>query len=287
MPQEVAEAFAALREESRASAEREFQLAKLARPTKKERKAMAELRGIEGHKPGLRELGSEHAERIQNADLSNPVSALEMTTMDNQPASPEPSDPSFWWARTDWSLPNFYRADLRSDGLHFTGKFTYDANPLFGFSFGATASFGIDSDRLPFSPSGRWRSAPHVELFGGLLGWTGPYDIFDGDSWCKVWMVRRQTVFQWAFGPSGPVLVKRGEAIEAPQLINEENAHRTFRRPMPGFQRMPTVEFGGIFPGTVWSHLEVRFDVQLEGNSFLWLDPEVLLRTFQWPAVAI
>src|SRR5262245_22700719 len=102
MPEEVSEALAALREESRASAERDFQLAKLARPTKKERRAIAELRGLE-HKPGLRELGSEYADRIQEAEIGDPVATLELPALDIQPRSPLRSDPSFWWARTDWS----------------------------------------------------------------------------------------------------------------------------------------------------------------------------------------
>ncbi|MGC1853331.1 MAG: hypothetical protein WA687_12915 [Solirubrobacterales bacterium] len=284
MPKEVSDAFAALREESRAATERRLELAKAARPTKKERRAMGELFAGEGQKAGMREIGSKYADRVQETDIEVPESVFALPQMDSQPAVR--ADTSFWWAETNASVPSFYRADFLDDGLHFNGKFTYDANPLFGFSFGATASFGIDFERLPPSPAGRWRSSPHVELFGGLRGWTGPYDLFDGDSWCKVWMVLRQTVFQWAFGPTGPVLVKRGEAFKSKQLINEENGHHDVFIPLTGFEWMPWVWFGDIFPQTVWSHLEVRFDVQLEGNSFLWLDPNVLLRHSQWPVFA-
>lgn len=287
VPHDVAKALAALREQDQASVERELEVAKLARPTAEERQAMTELMGVSGLKPGIRAIGSKHADRIQDANLIAPIGSLGLIPIDIQPVAPEPTDPSFWWARTDWSHPDFYRAELRADGLHFTGRFTYDANPLFGFSFGATAAFEIQWERLPHSPSGRWRSAPHIELFGALLGWTGPYDVFEGDSWCKVWINRRQTLFQWTFGPSGPVQVIRGQAIESQHVINEENAHRAYRHVLPGFQRMPTVEFGNIFPQSVWAHLEVRVDVQLEGNSFLWLDPEVLLRTSQWPATVV
>jgi hypothetical protein len=235
----------------------------------------------------MSDLGRSYAERIE-ADYTAPIGSLTGGALPPIVVLPQPPPPdtSFWWARTDPFVPNFYRVEWRPDGLHFIGKFTYDSNPLFAFSFGATAAFEIQWERLPPSPSGRWRSTPHVELFGGLLGWTGPYDLFDGDSWCKVWIIRRQTVFQWTFGETGPVQVVRGQAIVPQQVINEENAHRHYRHPLRGFQPMPEVVFGNIFPGSVWAHLEVRFDVQLEGNSFLWLDPDVLLRTFQWPVTA-
>ena len=287
VPEDIVEAFATLREQDLATVQREHDIAALTRPTAEERRLIAESRGTNAHKPGLRELGRKYAKRLEGIEIDLPIRPGPLFHFDPAPAPPAPVDPSFWWARTDPFHPGFYRSEFRADGLHFIGKFTYDDGDLFGFSLGATAMFGIDWERLPHSPSGRWRSAPHVELFGGLLGWTGPYDLFDGDSWCKVWLHRRQTVFQWGFGPSGPVQQIRGQAGETQHVINEENAHRTYRHGLHGFHPMPAVEFGNVFPGTTWAQLDVRFDVQLEGNSFLWLDPDVLLRTFQWPVTAV
>ncbi|OOO02956.1 MAG: hypothetical protein USCGTAYLOR_00785 [Chromatiales bacterium USCg_Taylor] len=52
---------------------------------------------------------------------------------------------------------------------------------------------------------------------------------------------------------------------------------------------MPAVVLNRIFGGaSIWAELEVRFDIQLEGNALHWIDPfDLLIRGFQWPLVAI
>ena len=183
----------------------------------------------------------------------------------------------------------FRTLPFRADGLHFLGGVTTHDGDLYFDNFGAVALFELQSNRIPQSTSGRWLSIPHVELFGGLLGYTGDDDISTGDLWSKCWMHRDQQVFQWGFGPQGPAPLIRGQAHESETLIFEENGERSVHANLRGFQLMPTVAVSNIDrANSLWARVEIRFDIQTEGaGSLLWLDPEVLLRTFAWPLIPV
>lgn len=287
VPAEVSEALADLRREREANLARQLEVARLGRPTEEERRASAEAADTAQPKIAT----ADFAQRVDTALREPPpielASPLGLPEFDFSPAPPAATDPNFWWAQTAPFGPSFLRADFLSDGLHFSGRFTYDANPLFGFSIGSTSRFAIEQERLPASAAGRWRSAPLVEMFGRILGWTSGYDLFGGDSWCKVKLFKRQTVFQVGFGPSGGGMINRRDNAELISLIDEENKARARDFTFSGAVAMPPVDFGNLFPGTVWSELEVRIDVQLEGNSLFHFDPRVIFRGLQWPAVAI
>jgi hypothetical protein len=102
-------------------------------------------------------------------------------------------------------------------------------------------------------------------------------------------MIRKQTVYQIGFG--GNIIL--GEAEEVENLLFEENENRWVDRALRGFYWMPPVSFGGLLPiESVWSRVEVRFDIQLEGKSLFTagrydFSEDILLRTFQWPLVAL
>ncbi|MGI8403623.1 MAG: hypothetical protein ACR2OE_02435 [Thermomicrobiales bacterium] len=274
---------------------REYRFAELARPTMEERAVRRDLL-IESHPEyrvssdtperlsSLRDQKFEHFASGVRATLSDHIdTAIKYPSLILDP--PAPIDLTFWWARTDWSLPEHMWANSASDGLHFTGGPTHHDGDLFNTSFGATALFGLAKERIPPSATGRWISTPHVELFGGLLGYTGDDDIFTGDLWSKCWMHRRQTILQFQFGMGGSVPVVVGNAEEHQVLIFEENAERSIHVNLPGFQLMPAVVIGNFNSAyDLWAQVEVRFDIQLEGaGTLLWADPEVLFRTFQWP----
>ena len=88
---------------------------------------------------------------------------------------------------------------------------------------------------------------------------------------------------------SGTCPVVLGQAHESETFIFEEDGDRSVRAGLRGFQWMPPVTFGGVNPNSsLWARLEVHFDIQTEGaGSLLWLEPEVLVRTFQWPLTAL
>ena len=128
-----------------------------------------------------------------------------------------PPDANFWWARTEWHFPEEgFSAETKPSGLDFFAFASAGGGDLRIGSFGAVATFGLQPDRLPHSPSGRWRSAPHVELFGKLFGRTVDADIFTGDTWSKCRMIRRQTVLQRVFGGARVL----NERIEPQKLIS-------------------------------------------------------------------
>jgi hypothetical protein len=88
-----------------------------------------------------------------------------------------------------------------------------------------------------------------------------------------------------ALGANGPVPLILGKAHEFENLIFEEDGGRPVHVGLRGFQFMPPLMISNINPRlSLWARLEVRFDIQTEGaGSLLWADPEVLVRTFQWP----
>ena len=72
-------------------------------------------------------------------------------------------------------------------------------------------------------------------------------------------------------------------------LIDEENNARSVNHGLPGFQPMSDIQFSLADPNLpVLVDLEVRFDIQLEGDSLIQFSPEpnpqnsVLVITRQW-----
>jgi hypothetical protein len=205
------------------------------------------------------------------------------------PQPPPPPNGEFWWASTDYWWPGGIEAQWETDGLHFFGGISYDGDPLIFRSAGAVAHFVLAPSRRPPSPNGRWRSLTGVELFGTIVGFSGLHHWLwaADDKWCKCWVDIKQTAYQMV-GLNRVVL-----AVSAPDyrnLINEENNGRSVMAILPGFVPL-MVEFGLVDPGaTVWVDIEVRFDIQLEGWSFIAFSPNpnpmnsVLLRTPQWKA---
>ena len=75
-----------------------------------------------------------------------------------------PVDHSFWWAQTQPHLAPDTRAEFRDDGLHFWGGpkvNTYDGE--MHTSFGAVASFALQPERFPKSPSGTFLSSAPMQ----------------------------------------------------------------------------------------------------------------------------
>ena len=102
-------------------------------------------------------------------------------------------------------------------------------------------------------------------------------------------MITRQTLYQFVFGPSGSVARTIGEATNVQTIFFEENKGRAVNHILPGFRFMPQVTLNSFSPGlSIWAELEIRLEIQLEGNSFFWIHPfDLLIRGFQWPLVPI
>lgn len=207
-------------------------------------------------------------------------------------AEPALRDSSFWWARTDAFVAPDTRAEFRTDGLHFRGgPKVHNHNGEMHTRFGAIASFGLNPARFPASPSGWFESKPFVELFGGVLAYAPNWDLLQGDGIASCQLFLRQTIFQWGFGPSGSVPVTVAQAaVNDPWRIYLKNTGYSRRAGMPGFKPLPPVRFHrNQFNNNqdLWAQIEVRLDIYLNcAGALVWCDPNVLLRSFQWPLTA-
>jgi hypothetical protein len=294
IPNEVAEGLQRFNEQELSAAAHQFEFAKLARPTDEERqltRGLYETIGtslgvdIEEYRAQSSALQKRQFKRIQSQDRPALQTYGDLVPMDFEPPAPERSDPSFWWAHWHGFVTAPFTGEAQADGTHLRGKKTSDSGSLQRLTYGVVSRYELQADRIPQSSTGRWSSAPGAELFGDLLAWTGEGDIFAGDCWSKCWMVRRQTLFQWIFGPPGSGPKRIGEAVEVQNIFFEENRNRAQSHRLPGFQAMPVVVLPNIFSGaSIWADLEVRFDIQLEGNALHWIDPfDLLVRLPQWP----
>lgn len=208
------------------------------------------------------------------------------------PPTPQPIDHSFWWAQTQPLLGDGNTASFPDDGLHFHGGPKIDDyNAEQHTSFGATALFTLEPQRRPDTQTGWFTSSPHVELFGGITAYAPNYDWVQkhGIASCNLFL--RQTIFQFGFGAAGPVnnIVAETKGNDPDwHFYLQDNGYSRFE-PMPGFKLIPTVAFNqNQFAGNqvLYAEVEVRLDIYLKQTGALaWCDPEVLLRTFQWPLV--
>ncbi|MFD5750412.1 hypothetical protein [Streptomyces sp. NPDC127033] len=301
LPEEVIKELDFSHQEELDTLHHQMELAKAAQPDEEAQTHSADLLrsvarasgvDLDEYRARASEYGARQVRKLEEAAEGHARIDRHLRPLDLEPAVPRAADPDFWFANAQASSTQPYTGRFLADGLHFTGKLTYNGGSLSFRNFGARFRYELQSNRIPATSTGRWRSDPHMELFGGLLGWVGPADLFSGDRWSKCWMIRRQTLFQFVFAPPGVdnrhIL---GERVEAQNLIFLESGglggSRMRAVNLPGFQPMPSLTISSPFPGqSIWAEVEVRFDIQVEGKSLLWIDPgDCLLRAFQWPLV--
>lgn len=198
-----------------------------------------------------------------------------------------PTDHSFWWAQTSAHVAPSTRAEFRNDGLHFWGgPKVNDYDGRMHTSLGAVASFTLQPDRFPVSPSGMFRSAPNVELLGGVLAYAPNWDLIQGDGVAECKLFLRQSIFQFTFGPNGPAtkMVAEAQGHDAWHILLK-NTGFSRHLDMPGLKAVPEVTYNQaqVVPNDLRAEIEFRLDIFLNcTGASLWCDPEVLFRTFQW-----
>jgi hypothetical protein len=164
------------------------------------------------------------------------------------------------------------KGQLIGDQEHVFGAIPYDDDDRKLGSALWITTFIWDAD-ASHQRSGSFFTNPLVEVSGAITGWTGVYSFpfAADDKWCKCRLHLRQTVYQPAFGG----LLMLGEAATTTDVINEENTGGAVVANLPGFIRMPQVQFdieNSTLP--VNFELEVRFEVELEGDSGLWFSSD-------------
>jgi hypothetical protein len=312
---EVADSLRSFHERTLATAARQAEVAKLARPSEEERRSItrgyeliAQAVGVDPQevRTQLREYAMDKSARIKDQIVSTvggpldfehtpPLREQAMGNLARGPLEfehappPPPDDPNFWWHSTDdfnLGASEFTPRWVDGEGLHFTGMITHHSGDFRWGSFGAVAVFELQPNRIPPS-AWAWRSSPYVELFGAVSGYTGEDDIFTGDLWAKCSMHLKQALLQPTLGG----MLIRAEAMGSWTLFEEDSMSRKVTFHMPGIWQMPEVTLTKANLSTtdsLFAHLEVRFDFHVEGHgSSVWLDPRVLIRTWQWPLIPL
>jgi len=179
-----------------------------------------------------------------------------------------------------------------SDGTHFWMRRDYDGDDLIRFSVGATAHFELRPERIPDSPTGRYHSAPPGDANGLIGGMHGEYHpiIHADDKWCILHRVFRHALWQ----PVNMQWHLLGERYNNDTLIKLQNSDEQFQLVrLSGFMPSPEFDFGLVDrTQSVWAQVEIRFDVELEGDG-AYIDfgetpaGGVVVRTFGWWARAV
>ncbi|ALL68566.1 hypothetical protein K788_0000403 [Paraburkholderia caribensis MBA4] len=203
--------------------------------------------------------------------------------------APKQTDSTFWWASTTAHAAPDMTSDFRDDGLYFFGGpkvNNYDGE--LHTSFGATSQFSLQPERIPDSASGWYSSAPHVELFGGVVAFAPDWDLIQGNGIAQCNLTLRQTIYQNTFGQTGPVRVVVAEAIIQDQWqIYLKNTGSSRHLDAPGSRPLPGVTFNvsNFHPWEVlWAETEIRYEIYLNTEGALvWCEPDMIIRNFQWP----
>ena len=191
VPVEIKEAFDRRHQHQLQAADARFKFAELVRPDDNARKEKAALVEAVGRTLGV-DTGKYRTpvkDRFDRLTASNLFSGeqyaniFDLDALDFNPPMPERADHHFWWADSNWWAQGPYSVTDRPDGLWFFGRMNYDGASTTYRQFGVKARFEIQANRIPPSVSGRYRSQPYVELWGGMLGFTLDGGWTSGDFW--------------------------------------------------------------------------------------------------------
>jgi hypothetical protein len=169
-----------------------------------------------------------------------------------------------WWGETAWWTPVdriglYAYFDDAAGGVSFVGQLDYNDGDLWKGSAGATAVFGLGTDRMP--PAGRYVSRPSTDLFGEVIGFTGVSGPFSfGDNWCKCWLHTDQTIRS-----DTGAIIGNGHAVQELLFLESDGDQRV--TPLPGSLFFPPVGFNLDPTHALTITLELKFDLQLEGDS--------------------
>jgi hypothetical protein len=155
------------------------------------------------------------------------------------------------------------------DGTHFWGKCSYRGDRLIRFSVGATSHFELRPENIPESATGRYHSAPPGDANGSIGGMTGPYSfpLHADDKWCHCFRIFRHALWQNVNGQWRCL----GERYQNETTIHLENVWGIGQKivPLAGWMASPEFDFTPDRTLSVWAQVEIRFDVELEGDAVI------------------
>jgi hypothetical protein len=121
-----------------------------------------------------------------------------------------------------------------------------------------------------------WTSTPYVDLFGGLSAYASNWDLLQGNGIAECRLFLKQTLFQNGIGEAGPAPITLAEA---------SSEHPTWFSLLPTL----TINRAQLRPNQIlYADINILFEVYLDSiGSSIVSDPEILLRTWQWPLVPV
>ena len=207
--------------------------------------------------------------------------------------NPGAIDHRFLWVQTAY-FPEASKIEIEDvkDGIHFFGRVFYNDDPLLQFSSSVVITFALDHNRLEKSGTNRYNSEPIIDLRGDIKGWTDiqVFPVLMDDKWCKCKLHLKQTAYQLDFGGNRGVLA---EISEVRNLIDEEGNGKVVTAVLLGNLKMPAVQIMPLPNLDIFVDLEIRFEIGLEGASFIAFSPaqnsagSLRLQVPQWEPIAL
>lgn len=191
------------------------------------------------------------------------------------PTAGEPVDRGFRWAEISWMPMSQYqwgRYDITGwmvdDVVTFLGWVNDSGEAPGSRRFGATASCVLPPGRMAPSVSGRWISAPIVNLSGTISGRAQPFSVWqplEDEPAARCSLVCRQSIFQVDPGDPNPVLLAEREEVRT--LFSHENGGAS-DAVLPGLQALPAVDFEiKRASADVVVELGIRFELTVKGGD--------------------
>jgi hypothetical protein len=188
--------------------------------------------------------------------------------------APIPGAGELWWTQTASScnLPGL-TIDLSTDRVLLFGHIAYNRDPLFVGSCGFVEEYVLSPDRFPRTTKTSFEIDTMTRIFGIVGGSTAAWHWFwaADDKWCKCWMIVRKI----AWLSTGEVLTTIENAFPT---ISLENASPFGQENTSRFEgHGGTLQFDADLSAlakagtSILVSIEVRFDVQMEGESDLWI----------------
>ncbi|MFE6050565.1 hypothetical protein ACFQ6N_07420 [Kitasatospora sp. NPDC056446] len=285
IPEDVAEILRGLDAANRAATANADELARRARPTEKERQEIASLWERAAKEIGVsdetlrdlrsvaRGIGARKAPDRWTRDLPYPSespagpSSGAYDVHGDQPTTHTQDRGRFWWNSSDYwwdpSLTSWDGAGKR----WFGGWLVCHDGHLHTLHFGLTALYELNYGRIPAAATGTFRSSPYVDTTGTLRAVAGN-NFLSGDNWSKCWMHLKHELLQPTF--AGFHHLGPGLQEQVIQLANVTRDGDDIAVPMNRRWPFSPIDFNEreLLPNiSVWAHMEVSFDVQLEGDG--------------------
>jgi hypothetical protein len=231
---------------------------------------------LKGRSPGGQQLMGSHGHILEKAgSLKTSITPIWFEWLKDPNFLQPPFAGEFWWAQTDWFTSGAaapLSVYIDGDPYCIWGHIGYGGDRPIGGAVGITATYILGSDRIPISNKTNFELRPVIRTVGNISGWTGLYHPLwhADDKWSKCWRLLRVTLSL----STGETLDEEIYPYPLFELANEtpvgQGSSRLFGQWEPILRfNLNTLDLRLRGVSLILT-AEVRFDVQLEGESDIW-----------------